>query len=84
LVLPTTPIVAPTIAEVSTLEGFNARNRLLLRNTAIANFFDLCAVSLPNPPGGAPHTGLMFVARRGHDRQLFRIAAAVELLFARA
>jgi aspartyl-tRNA(Asn)/glutamyl-tRNA(Gln) amidotransferase subunit A len=79
LVLPTTPIVAPTMSEVSTLEGFNASNRLLLRNTAIANFFDLCAISLPMPGDGLP-AGLMLFGRRGQDRRLFEIAAAVERL----
>ena len=82
LVLPTTPIVAPTLAEVATLEGFNARNRLLLRNTAIANFFDLCAISLPLPRVGGLPTGLMLVARRGQDRRLFAIASSVERLLA--
>lgn len=80
LVLPTTPIVAPTISEVSTFEGFNTKNRLLLRNTAIANFFDLCAISLPMPRADRLPTGLMLVARRGQDRRLFRMAAAVEHL----
>ena len=83
LVLPTTPIIAPRIAEVSTLEGFAASNRLLLRNTAIANFFDLCAISLPLPRGeGRLPTGLMLIARHGDDRRLFAMAAAVEQLFA--
>ena len=82
LVLPTTPIVAPTIAEVSSSEGFTARNGPLLRNPAIANFFDLCAISLPLPRAGALPVGLMLVARNGHDRRLFRMAAAVERLFA--
>ena len=45
LALPTTPIVAPTITEVSSSEGFTARSALVLRNPAIANFFDLCAIS---------------------------------------
>jgi len=80
LVLPTTPIVAPTIVEVSTIEGFNAKNRLLLRNTAIANFFDLCAISLPLPRAGGLPTALMLVARRGQDRPLFKMASAVERL----
>ena len=82
LVLPTTPIVAPTQAEVSTPDGFAARNRLVLRNTAIANFFDLCAISLPQPREGGLPTGLMLVARHGHDRRLFQMAAAVEALSA--
>jgi aspartyl-tRNA(Asn)/glutamyl-tRNA(Gln) amidotransferase subunit A len=82
LVLPTTPIVAPTIVEVSTSEGFTAKNGLLLRNPAIANYFDLCAISLPMPRASGLPVGLMLVARNGHDRRLFRIAAAVERLFA--
>ena len=77
LVLPTTPIVAPTFPEVSTADEFRRANRLLLRNTEIANFFDLCAISLPMPGEGLP-TGFMLFARRGHDRRLFRMAAAIE------
>src|SRR5262245_19831839 len=73
LVLPTTPIVAPTIAEVSSSEGFTANNGLALRNPAIANFFDLCAISLPLPRSDALPVGLMLVARNGHDRRLFRV-----------
>jgi len=42
---------------------------------------DLCAISLPLPRAGALRVGLMLVARNGHDRRLFRIAAAVERLF---
>jgi aspartyl-tRNA(Asn)/glutamyl-tRNA(Gln) amidotransferase subunit A len=80
LVLPTTPIVASTMEEILTPQGFNLSNRLLLRNTAIANFFDLCAISLPNPRAGGLPTGLMLFARHGHDRRLFGIASAVERL----
>jgi aspartyl-tRNA(Asn)/glutamyl-tRNA(Gln) amidotransferase subunit A len=42
----------------------------------------LCAISLPLPRQGGLPTGLMLFARNGHDRQLFRIAAAIERLFA--
>jgi aspartyl-tRNA(Asn)/glutamyl-tRNA(Gln) amidotransferase subunit A len=79
LVLPTTPIVAPTLDEIEAEEGFQRANRLLLRNTAIANFFDLCAISLPLAGTELP-VGLMIVARRDHDRRLFNIAAAIERL----
>ena len=82
LVLPTTPIVAPMITEVASSEGFAAKNGMVLRNPAIVNFFDLCAISLPLPRAGGLPVGLMLVARNGHDRRLFRMAAAVERLFA--
>jgi aspartyl-tRNA(Asn)/glutamyl-tRNA(Gln) amidotransferase subunit A len=82
LILPTTPIVAPRIAEVATPEEFGRKNALLLRNTAPVNFFDLCAISLPMPRNGGLSTGLMMVFRNGQDQRLFRIAAAVEKVFA--
>lgn len=82
LVLPTTPIVAPRMDEVATPEGFAAKNMALLRNTSIANFFDLCAISLPLARQGELPAGLMLFARNGEDRRLFRIALALEQLFA--
>jgi aspartyl-tRNA(Asn)/glutamyl-tRNA(Gln) amidotransferase subunit A len=81
LVLPTTAIVAPTIAEMQDPGVFTTKNVLLLRNTLIWNFFDMCAISLPLPRSGLP-VGLMLIARNGQDRKLFRMAAAVERLFA--
>jgi aspartyl-tRNA(Asn)/glutamyl-tRNA(Gln) amidotransferase subunit A len=55
---------------------------MLLRNTALVNFFDLCAISVPMPQFGSLATGMMLVGRNGSDRQLFRIAAAVEAALA--
>jgi aspartyl-tRNA(Asn)/glutamyl-tRNA(Gln) amidotransferase subunit A len=81
LAMPTTPIVAPTIEEVAPPDDFARKNAMLLRNTVIANFFDLCAISLPIPRQGGLPTGLMLIARNGQDHRLFRIAAAVERLF---
>jgi aspartyl-tRNA(Asn)/glutamyl-tRNA(Gln) amidotransferase subunit A len=83
LVLPTVPIVAPPLAEtLSGFEAFIAKEILVARNTAIANFHDLCAISIPLPREGGLPVGLMLVARNGQDRKLFRMAAAVEKLFA--
>jgi len=82
LALPTTPIVAPTMAEMAPADDFARKNAMLLRNTSMWNFFDCCAISLPLPRDGGLPTGLMLVVRNGHDRRLFRIAAAVERLFA--
>ncbi|HEX8807985.1 MAG TPA: amidase [Xanthobacteraceae bacterium] len=80
LVMPTTAIVAPTIAEVDDPKVFAVRNAAVLRNTSMVNFFDLCAISLPLP--ASPPVGLMLVARNGQDRRLLRIADAVMRLFA--
>jgi aspartyl-tRNA(Asn)/glutamyl-tRNA(Gln) amidotransferase subunit A len=77
LVLPTTPIVAPRIAEVATPQTFSARNFALLRNTGLVNFFDLCGISLPLRRDGLS-AGLMLVAPNGQDHRLMRIAIAVE------
>jgi aspartyl-tRNA(Asn)/glutamyl-tRNA(Gln) amidotransferase subunit A len=79
LVMPTTSIVAPTIAEVEDPKVFSARNMAVLRNTNIVNFFDLCAVTLPLP--ATLPVGLMLIARNGQDRRLLCIAAAAMQLF---
>lgn len=78
LILPTTPIVAPKLAEIAASEEFGRKNALLLRNTNPVNFFDLCAISLPLPLQDGLSSGLMLVGRNGADRRLFNIAAAVE------
>ncbi|TPJ61803.1 amidase [Mesorhizobium sp. B2-6-1] len=80
LALPTTPVTAPTIVSLAQDAGLRDRTEgLLLRNTQVANQFDLCAISLPIP-GMALPAGLMLVARHGHDRRLLSIAAEVERL----
>jgi aspartyl-tRNA(Asn)/glutamyl-tRNA(Gln) amidotransferase subunit A len=82
LVLPTIPIVAPRIAELSNVEAELAVDSILIRNTVIANLFDFCAISLPCPRAGGLPVGLMIIARNGKDRKLLQMAAAVERLFA--
>jgi aspartyl-tRNA(Asn)/glutamyl-tRNA(Gln) amidotransferase subunit A len=79
LIMPTAGIVAPTIAEVDDPKIFATKNTMLLRNTSVGNFFDLCGVSLPL--SAKLPVGLMLLSRNGHDRTLLRIAAACETLF---
>ena len=80
LALPNLPFVAPSIATMASDEALrNRAEGLLLRNTQVANQFDLCAISLPMPGMMLP-AGLMLVARNGHDRHLLEISAAVERL----
>jgi aspartyl-tRNA(Asn)/glutamyl-tRNA(Gln) amidotransferase subunit A len=80
LALPTVPMTAPPIADVSGNEEFYKRTEgLLLRNPQIANQFDLTAISIPMP-GLALPGGLMLFARHGADRRLLSIAMSVERL----
>jgi len=78
ILLPTTPIIAPTFDEVATDHDYTRLNLLLLRNPSIANFLDLCAVSLPcHEPDKAP-VGLMMITARGHDEHLLTVATEAE------
>ncbi len=79
LALPTVPILAPPIAAMADEAVRDRAEGLLLRNTQVANQFDLCAISLPMPGSPLP-AGLMLVARGGHDRRLLAMAAAVETM----
>ncbi len=80
LVLPTVPLLAPLISAVQDEEAFLRTNALLLRNPSVFNFFDLPALSLPLPLQGGLALGLMLVGRRGADRELLALGAAVESL----
>ena len=78
VVTPTVPIVAPRIADLDDEREYNRINLLVLRNTALGNFLDRCAISIPcHPLGGAP-VGLMLMGESMGDARLFRVAAAVE------
>ncbi|MGO4388345.1 amidase [Microvirga sp. 2YAF29] len=82
LALPTTAITAPLMAPLEADEVlYNDADRLILRNTQMANQFDLTSVSLPLPHCERP-VGLMLVARHGSDRRLLEIAAGIEALLA--
>src|SRR6516165_4006812 len=78
LVMPTVPMTAPPVAAFTKDEDYARLNLKLLRNTAIINFLDRCALSLPiEEPGTAP-VGLMVVGRHGKDRRLLGIGIGIE------
>ena len=79
LLMPTCPVVAPRIDEIERDDdAFWRCNALLLRNTALVNFLDGCAATLPiQPPGGAP-VGLMAIGGPFDDHRLLAVAAAIE------
>jgi aspartyl-tRNA(Asn)/glutamyl-tRNA(Gln) amidotransferase subunit A len=82
LALPTCAIVAPEIAALDADDALFARtNVLALRNTSVANFFDLPALSLPLPVSGLP-VGLMLVGQPFADRRVLAIGRSIEALLA--
>jgi aspartyl-tRNA(Asn)/glutamyl-tRNA(Gln) amidotransferase subunit A len=78
LLMPSVPIVAPRIAELDNERAYNSVNMLILRNTALGNFFDRCAISVPCHRVGEAPVGLMLMGETMGDARLFGIAAAVE------
>lgn len=84
LIMPTTPIVAPAVADLAADEAYYAANGLILRNPTLINFLDGCALSLPCHAAGTAPVGLMIAASNGADRRVLAIGLAVEELLAQA
>jgi len=82
---PTVPMVAPLIASVQDDDAeFFRVNALLLRNTAMVNMLDGCAISLPcHTPGQLP-VGLMLWHAALHDDALLDLALRVESALAQS
>jgi aspartyl-tRNA(Asn)/glutamyl-tRNA(Gln) amidotransferase subunit A len=78
LLMPTVPIVPPRLDELEDERAYNRINLHILRNTALGNFFDCCAISLPCHRPGEPPVGLMLMCDAMQDSRLFSVAAAVE------
>jgi aspartyl-tRNA(Asn)/glutamyl-tRNA(Gln) amidotransferase subunit A len=76
---PTVPIVAPSIASVlNDDEEFFRVNGLLLRNTAVVNMLDGCAISLPCQDPDQLPVGLMLWHAALHDDTVLELALQVE------
>jgi aspartyl-tRNA(Asn)/glutamyl-tRNA(Gln) amidotransferase subunit A len=80
LLMPTAPVVPPLIEALEGDDEFFKMNGLILRNPAVINLLDGCAISIPNHEEGEPPTGLMLACRGGGDNELFRYAAAAETI----
>jgi aspartyl-tRNA(Asn)/glutamyl-tRNA(Gln) amidotransferase subunit A len=79
MLMPTTPETAPTIAEAGKDdETYTRLNLRMLRNPAVVNLFDGCALSIPcHVPGTAP-VGMMIAGTQGTDRKILAIGLAAE------
>ncbi|MGH6677841.1 MAG: amidase family protein, partial [Bradyrhizobium sp.] len=78
LLLPTTANTPPRIADLADDKAFTTANLRALRNCALINLIDGCAISLPAHREGEVPVGLMLAASGGADRRIFELAAAVE------
>jgi aspartyl-tRNA(Asn)/glutamyl-tRNA(Gln) amidotransferase subunit A len=82
--MPTSPCVAPTIAEASASDDAYFRwNGRILRNTGIANFLDGCAATLPCQGKGEAPVGLMVGGVAMADRHVLAVARTVEGVLAK-
>jgi len=79
IVMPTTPCIAPTIADTeSSDEAYFRWNFRIMRNTGLINFLDGCAVTIPCHERGTAPVGFMVCGTGGTDRRILAVAAAVE------
>jgi aspartyl-tRNA(Asn)/glutamyl-tRNA(Gln) amidotransferase subunit A len=78
LVLPTTANTPPRIADLADDKAFTTANMRSLRNCALINLIDGCAISLPAHREGEVPVGLMLAAPGGADQRIFELAAALE------
>ncbi len=82
---PTVAVTPPRLDELEPEGAYARANMLALRNTVIANFMGLCAVTLPvgRDAVGMP-VGLQLMARGGTEPSLLANARAVENCLGRA
>lgn len=79
LVSPTVATTPPTLEEASDFETYKRSNLLMLRNTGVANYLGLCALTMPVALDGAGMpVGLQLVARHGEEEHLLATALAFE------
>lgn len=78
LILPTVPVIAPRIADLTEDAVYTHTNLLLLRNPTITNFLDGCAISLPCHTAGTAPVGLMAMQVQNKDDHLFNTASWLE------
>ena len=84
LLMPTVPLIAPTIAELEASEdAFFKANGMILRNPAIINFLDGCALSLPCHEAGQAPVGLMVAGTAYDDEHILTVGRSIEVLLGR-
>jgi aspartyl-tRNA(Asn)/glutamyl-tRNA(Gln) amidotransferase subunit A len=75
---PTVAMVPPRLAELDGDAAYDLANRRVIRNAAVANLLDVCAITLPcHQPGEAP-VGFTLMGPRNGDKALLDLAMRLE------
>ena len=83
MLMPTTPDIAPPIAEViKDDETYYRINGRMLRNPSAVNIFDGCALSVPCHEAGAAPVGLMIAGIQNTDQHILAVGQAIEAVVA--
>lgn len=76
---PTVPISPPMLHDVMMADDYMAPNLMALRNTCVANYLDLCAISIPvGLDGHGMPVGIQFMAPAGQEPLLLAIGQKFE------
>ncbi len=78
LIMPTVPVIAPRFEDVAGEDDYTRLNLLILRNPALINNADGCALTLPVHRPGEPPVGISLVGAPMHDRRILAIGRALE------
>jgi aspartyl-tRNA(Asn)/glutamyl-tRNA(Gln) amidotransferase subunit A len=78
IVMPTVPMVAPKIEELSDDDVYGRTNLLMLRNATVVNALDGCAMSVPCHEQGDAPVGMMLACANGRDWDMLGMASALE------
>jgi aspartyl-tRNA(Asn)/glutamyl-tRNA(Gln) amidotransferase subunit A len=78
LILPTSPILPPTLDTLDSIAAKTTINARCLRNTSVSNYLDQPTITLPCHGAGTAPVGVSLIGPRLQDRRLFAIAAGVE------
>jgi len=79
MVTPTVPITPPVMADIATIEAYRPANLMALRNTGIANYLTLCALTMPVAldAAGMP-VGLQLMGPLQSEERLLSIGLGIE------
>ncbi len=82
VLLPTLPILPPSLKELQDEERYFRANTLIIRNTAIANHLDLPAICFPVKQAIAEQTpvSIQLIGKRHQDQSLLALASSLSKL----